>query len=69
MMNIFQLLSSLLRETNKKVTFDWGSKFPIQKIQVVGRHHPSLYPFSAEIQKEAGDTEGMLRQIYLGQKN
>ena len=41
----------------------WHNRFQT----VVGRHHPSLYAFFKEIQKEQGDTENMLKEIALGQ--
>ena len=40
----------------------WHNRFHI----LVGRRHPSLYSFIAELQKEQADVEYMLRELNLG---
>ena len=35
---------------------------------VVGKHHPSLYAFFEELKKEQKESEGLLRQLGLGQR-
>ena len=35
---------------------------------VVGKHHPSLYAFFEELKKKQEESEGMLRQLGLGQR-
>lgn len=42
----------------------WHNRFQV----VVGKHHPSLYTFLTELQKEQADTEILLRQLQSGQK-
>ena len=34
----------------------------------MGKHHPSLYAFFEELKKEQEESEGMLRQLGLGQR-
>lgn len=46
------------------VSEGWHSRFQL----VVGKHHPSMYAFFEELQKEQADTEIMLRQLQLGQR-
>ncbi|CAB0041612.1 unnamed protein product [Trichogramma brassicae] len=50
-------------ERTNNASEGWHNRFQM----IVGKKHPSLYTFLAELQHEQGDTQTLLRQIQLGQ--
>ena len=56
------VLNDIARTNN--MSEGWHSKFQM----VVRKHHPSMYAFLKELQKEQSDTETIIRQLQLGQK-
>lgn len=56
------VLNNFARTNN--MSEGWHNKFQM----VVGKHHPSMYAFLRELQKEQQDAEITLRQLQIGQK-
>ena len=61
--NVYESVLNNTARTNK-LSEGWHCRFQ----HVVGKHHRSLYAFFEELKKEQEESEGMLRQLGLGQR-